>query len=109
MSRSRSRKRRRSRKDTIRIRKRIIPLVAGGIGVLLLGGGIFALVNGNRTPADYTPEVTGAPRLEVEQDIFDYGDVSLNTPVETIVVLRNVGDKPLRIVGDPWVEVRAGC
>lgn len=101
---SRSPRRRRGRQDGLRIPKRILPLLIVGAGLLLVGGMIALLsVGGSRDTGG------GTPRLVVEQEVFDYGDVALNTPITTTFVLRNEGDGMLRILNTPQVEVRAGC
>ncbi len=63
----------------------------------------------NGVPASFTPEYTGGPRAEVAQEVFDYGDVRFNTPVETVFRVRNVGDQPLTILGEPQVRLVEGC
>ncbi len=76
---------------------------------LLIGGGLLVglLTRTDRTaPA---PKVRGAPRVEVSQETVDYGDVKVNTPIETVFRVRNVGDQPLQILGEPQVEVVKGC
>lgn len=55
-------------------------------------------------------EVTGAPKLKVEQGVYDYGDVKLGgTPIKTVVRVTNVGDQPLRFKEAPYLEVLEGC
>ncbi len=78
---------------------RIVPLLVVGAGLLLVGGAILALVTGG----------SRAPRLVVEQDVFDYGAVVFETPITTEFTIRNEGNAPLRIAGTPQVEVREGC
>jgi hypothetical protein len=59
---------------------------------------------------DFEPEVSGAPRVEVLPDeAIDYGDVKLNTTITTEYRVRNVGDEPLVIDGEPRVELVEGC
>jgi hypothetical protein len=59
---------------------------------------------------NFVPEITGAPRLEVlPQDVIDYGDIKLNTTINTEYTVRNVGDEPLTILGEPRVELVEGC
>lgn len=101
---SRSPRRRRGRQDGLRIPKRVLPLLIVGTGLLLIGGMVALLgVGGGGSVSG------GTPRLVVEQEVFDYGDVALNTPITTTFVLRNEGDGVLRILNTPQVEVREGC
>jgi len=102
---SRSSRRHRGRQDGLRIPRRILPLLIAGVGLLLLGG-IVALLGVGSSGGDASG---GTPRLVVEQEVFNYGDVALNTPITTTFVLRNEGDGVLRILETPQVEVREGC
>lgn len=59
---------------------------------------------------NFEPDVTGAPRVEVvESDMLDYGEVKLGTTVNTVYTVRNVGDQPLEVLGEPQVELVEGC
>ena len=58
---------------------------------------------------NFTPAVTGAPRVAVSQDYIDYGDVKLGTTVTTTFDVQNTGDLPLVILGEPRVELIEGC
>lgn len=50
-----------------------------------------------------------APRLAVDRTLIDFGKVPLDVPVRATFRLRNVGDRPLQILNQPVVEVKAGC
>jgi membrane protein required for beta-lactamase induction len=100
------RKRRRARSVT-RSSRRWVPLAAAVVGVALIGAGLV-FANGGLGSKE-TPMVTGAPRLAVSQEMVDYGEIKVNTPVETVFRVRNMGDQPLRIVGEPQVELVEGC
>ncbi|MCS7222539.1 MAG: hypothetical protein RML36_14835 [Anaerolineae bacterium] len=76
---------------------------------LLIGGGLIIGLLARSDQAAPVPKVRGAPRVEVSQETIDYGDVKVNTPIETIFRVRNVGDQPLQILGEPQVEVVEGC
>ncbi len=78
--------------------------------ILVLGGGTFLLTRQqNAVPADYEPQYTGGPRLDVAELVHDHGDVKFNAPVESVFRLRNVGDQVLTILGEPPVSVLEGC
>jgi hypothetical protein len=79
------------------------------LAAVLIGGGALLLLLSEGNRADATPKVRGAPRVEVSQEVVDYGDVKVNTVVETVFRVHNVGDKPLQILGEPEVEVVQGC
>jgi hypothetical protein len=103
MSNSRSRiKQHRRQQQEIRIRKKWLPLIVVAVGALLLGGAALLMTRGSAANG-------GTPKLVVEQDAFDYGDVPLNTTITTTFVVRNEGSGPLKILGVPQVEVREGC
>lgn len=76
--------------------------------VLLVAGGVVRFWQ-RSSQSDVTPLVTGAPRVAVSQEVVDYGDVKVNTTIETVFRVRNVGDQPLKILGEPQVELVQGC
>jgi hypothetical protein len=83
-------------------------------GVLLTIGALFILLrastpNAGNQQANPIPQVTGAPRVSVSQDTLDYGYVKLDTPINAVFNVRNVGDEPLEILGEPRVELVEGC
>jgi hypothetical protein len=94
-----------------------LPVVV--VGVLLAIGAAAILSRSNKDQAsspdstqfdtNFKPEVTGAPRVMVPQDSIDYGDVKLGTTITTTFDVRNTGDQPLVILGEPQVELVEGC
>ncbi len=80
----------------------------GAAGILVAAALMLAL-QGRQATASYTPKVAGAPSAQIEQTMFDYGDVKLGQTVKTEVRVRNVGDTQLVFAGEPRVEVREGC
>jgi hypothetical protein len=87
--------------------QRSILLMVGG-GVILLAVAAFAILQ-NRPEPKIAIEVTGAPSLKVDQEKIDLGDVRLGDTVSASFRLTNVGDQPLEIVDDPYIEVVEGC
>lgn len=79
------------------------------IAVLVSAGGLLLWLVGRSRTDNFTPKVTGAPSVEVAQESVDYGDVKMNTSVETLFRVRNVGDEALVILGEPQVELIEGC
>jgi hypothetical protein len=57
----------------------------------------------------YVPEITGRPAVQVDQELFDYGDVTVGTMVNTVFHVKNIGDKTLLILDEPYVQVVEGC
>ena len=88
-----------------------------GLALLLVAAGGLLLWRPLRQAQDrpfqaepgFVPEVSGAPRLAVDQTTLDAGDVKFETPVQAAFRLRNVGDKPLQILNEPQVELIEGC
>ena len=84
------------------------PLAFLAGGVALLGVALFALLRpgaGGGAPL----EVQGAPRLKVDREVIDFGDVRLGEWVQADFRVTNVGDQPLRFSETPWVELVEGC
>lgn len=80
-----------------------------GAALLVFGGLAVLFTASNSTPADFTPEVSAAPVLQVSQPVIDEGDVKLGETKRTVFTLKNVGDKPLKILGEPQVQLVEGC
>lgn len=77
------------------------------LGALVLTIVVFALRGGGA--ASPAAGAQDGPSVAVDQDVFDYGDVTVNTPIETIFRVRNAGSETLKIAGDPEVELVEGC
>lgn len=84
----------------------LLPAVIVGAIVVVLA--IVAAMTGSRRES-FEPEVAGAPRAEVDQTSIDHGAVRFEQPVESVFRVRNVGDQPLTILGEPRVELLQGC
>lgn len=76
-------------------------------GLLVLGVAAAALLWPSAPPAEI--QVNGAPRLTVDREKVDLGDVPLGKTVSVTFELANVGDQPLRFKEPPYVTVAAGC
>jgi hypothetical protein len=88
------------------------PFVAMGLGaVLIVVVGVLAWRGGTSgaKSASATPQVTGGPKLSVDRDSIDFGKLPLDQPVRAEFKLKNVGDQPLAIKGEPRVELVRGC
>jgi hypothetical protein len=88
--------------------KRYLPQIIIGTGALVVAAGLL-LATRKGSPSDYVPEYTGGPRIDLGQEVYDYGYVELNTVITTDVEISNVGDQPLRITDTPQVQVLEGC
>jgi hypothetical protein len=109
-------KHRKHRKGTVHKTStpKIQPVWLAIIAVAAIGGILLLIVSlvkgsGGGTDPNFKAEVAGAPRIAVEQDRIDHGNVKLGTTIESDFKIRNVGDKDLVILGEPRVEVVEGC
>lgn len=85
-------------------------LIAGAAALALVLLGALLLLRPADEPAAPAPAAGGgAPRLAVDQEKIDFGDVKYNTPVKATFRLTNEGDEPLQIIGEPVVAVVEGC
>ncbi len=91
--------------------KRGLPLAVwlGIGGLLLVLAGIAFLARPGSQAATVAPQVAGQAKLAVDQEKIDFGTVPLGKTVQASFKLSNVGDKPLKILGNPTVQVRKGC
>jgi hypothetical protein len=78
-------------------------------GVVLIGVALLSEASSNTAAPSVTPQVTGAPALQVDKDKVDFGNVTLGQTVEVKFEVTNVGDQPLRFSEKPYVEVVEGC
>lgn len=83
--------------------------LAVGSALLLVAAGFAFVWSSGQTDPNFTPDVTGGPRLSVAQEEIDEGDIKFNETVRTAFLLKNVGDQPLYIKGEPVVELVEGC
>ncbi len=83
-----------------------IVFAVGGLGLLILAAGSFFR---SRSGSNTVIEVNGSPKLKVDKEHVDLGDVRLGEWVTVSFDLTNVGDQPLRFQDTPYIEVVAGC
>ncbi len=81
-------------------------LTLAGLAMVIFAG--WALV-GNKPQPKAGIQVTGAPRLQIDQDKIDHGQVKLGTPITDTVRVTNIGDQPLSFSEAPYIEVKEGC
>lgn len=89
-------------------KKSLLPLwlSLAGLALVLIAGWSFWSSNA-QTKANV--EVKGAPRLKVEKDKIDHGEIKLGSPIRDDVRVTNVGDQTLRFTEAPYVEALEGC
>jgi hypothetical protein len=91
--------------------RRLWLLALIGDGALLVGLVVFAVwqaVGGNSAPK-VPVEVKSAPSLKADKEKVDLGNVRLGQTVEVTFNIANVGDRQLRFIETPYVEVIEGC
>ncbi len=108
MSKKPRRKRRQRQKQASSRRLPLLVIAAGG-GLLVVAVALLLVQPWSGGDAGETPQVEGAPRLQVDQAVVDEGYVRYNVPVRTAFRLSNVGDQPLKIVEAPQVRLVDGC
>ena len=91
-----SKKQKQSKKSSLPV----IGLVVGGL--LLVAGAIYFSFQGSQQDG-------GTPRLSVDQEVIDYGDVKLYTTVNFTLTFTNICDGVLRFKEEPFIQVMEGC
>jgi hypothetical protein len=78
--------------------------------LVLLGVAVIAaaLVFASQAGSQETTGVVG-PRLSVDQEVIDFGQVKMGQPVSAAFKLTNTGDSDLRLTKEPYIEVVEGC
>lgn len=99
-----ARKRKANSRQTTSSRKPswLVVVVAMALGLIVIGAAAL-LITGSAQPA------SGTPKLVIEQAVIDEGYQTINTPVRTAFNIRNEGDGPLQVLGEPQVELVEGC
>jgi len=77
----------------------LIALVIGG--VLLVAIAMFFAFGGN--------DGGGTPKLVVDQEKIDYGDVKFGVNKTFAIKVTNTGDGLLRFKEKPYIQVLEGC
>ena len=84
------------------------PLILAIGGALLLALAAM-IVFGQPLPAGQKADISGTPRLKVDQEKIDFGNVQLGRTVQAQFHLTNTGDSPLQFLEVPYIEVKEGC
>ncbi len=89
-------------------RSKLLPivLIAGVVLALIV---FTAIILSASSRSQYVPQVTGSARAEVSRTLIDHGDVRMEETVQSVFRIRNIGDRPLRILDEPRVELIEGC
>lgn len=79
-----------------------------GGGLLLVAAALALALNGTGVSSG-SGAGTGDPRLAVDRQEVNLGDVPLGEPVSVSFTLTNTGDGPLTFTRQPFVQVVEGC
>ncbi len=86
------------------------PIVVMAVGAVIIVAVGFLAWRGSSSPQTTpSPASPGSARLSVDRSTIDLGKVPLDVPVKATFKLKNVGDQPLTIKGEPRVELVKGC
>ncbi len=78
-------------------------IVAVGLAMLALFG------DAGGTSPKVAIEVRDAPRLKVDREIVDIGQVRLGNDAFVAFTVSNAGDRPLQFTSPPYVQLLEGC
>lgn len=80
-----------------------LPLLALGLVLIMAAAAILFLQNPSGGGTG------GTPKLAVQPEKIDYGDVKLDTELTFEFTVTNDGDGVLRFTEQPYIEVLEGC
>lgn len=78
----------------------------GGLFLILLAA---FMIKASQPEPKAAIEVKGSPSLKVDKENVDLGQVKLGNTVDVAFTLTNVGDQPLKLSEQPYIEVVEGC
>ena len=84
----------------------LLPVVGIAVVVVLIGA---VLVLNQSTQPSVAITVAGKPNVAVDKSVVDFGDVHFGNPVTAVFTVSNTGDKPLKLLQPPHLEVLQGC
>lgn len=84
-------------------------LIPGVIGLALAVGVATWFFLHKSAPVSLAAQYKGGPRLAVDKEFIDFGNVRFQRMVDARFRLRNAGDQPLRLAVDSPVEAIEGC
>lgn len=88
---------------------RTLIFLAGGILMLAAAGLAFAISQPTASQPAVPVTVNGSPRLQVDQELIDFGEVPVGKMVTASFTLSNTGDQPLVFSHPPVPTVVEGC
>ncbi|MCX6078700.1 MAG: hypothetical protein NTW32_04125 [Chloroflexi bacterium] len=80
----------------------LLALLIGGV-LLVIAAAVFAISGA------FSGDGGGTPRLVVDQEKIDYGDVHFGVNKTFAIKVTNTGDGLLRFKEKPYIQVLEGC
>ncbi|MCX7100124.1 MAG: hypothetical protein NTX38_01155 [Methylobacter sp.] len=80
----------------------LLALLIGGV-LLVIAAAVFAI------SGTFNGDGGGTPRLVVDQEKIDYGDVHFGVNKTFAIKVTNTGDGLLRFKEKPYIQVLEGC
>jgi hypothetical protein len=84
------------------------PLLLGLGGLLIVAAASFIIVRAIQPPGPNQPLVSG-PKLQVDRELIDFGEVKMGIPIKATFKLTNTGDETVRFLREPYIQVVEGC
>ena len=101
--------RRRSASRNGRQRNLTPVVILGSALIVVIAGLWFAMSRSTASQPTVPVIVNGSPRLQIDQELIDFGQVPVGKMVKASFVLSNTGDQALTISHPPVPEVLEGC
>ena len=79
------------------------------LGGLLLVSAAFLLSPRQKSVPNSASDEAGSPRLAVDREQIDFGDVPVDHIMTASFELTNTGNSTLRFTEEPYVQLKAGC
>jgi hypothetical protein len=90
--------------------RNLTPIVVVGSILVLVAAGLLLAMNRSGAGQPAVPvTVNGSPRLHIDQELIDFGEVPVGKMVTASFTLSNTGDQALTISHPPVPEVLEGC
>lgn len=81
------------------------PLLLMLVGLFLLVGILGSYERSGPKP----PSAEEGPRLQVDKELVDFGEVKMSVLVETSFTLTNTGSSTLQFTQRPYISAVVGC
>ncbi len=90
------------------MQKRSLVILILSLGAVVLAAGVLMLTTMGGS-AGIGAGVATSPQIAMDRTEIDFGQVPVNQRVRADFTITNAGGQPLRIVGQPQVDVVKGC